>query len=474
MSIHSKTSIFLNSALTEENPFISTQEVIQWLIDKNIEVNVQVNKIRFSDMKLWKFSGNRYSLIHESGNFFSIDGIKIKTNYSILPFWEQPIINQPEIGYLGIITKSINNILYFLMQAKIEPGNVNNVQLSPTLQATRSNYLKVHKGKTPLYLEYFTNRKRCEIYIDQLQSEQGARFLQKRNRNIIINTKEDIPVSNDFVWLTLGQIKRLMGFDNLVNMDTRTVVSSIPYGNYSTEVAEVQLALLKNTNSQLLEEFLFSAINNDKYVNSIDNILAWFTEQKCKYNLLIEKMNLNDISDWHINEYEIKHKDEKYFKVIAADVEIGNREITHWTQPMVQPAQNGLIAFIIKNIKGVIHFLVQAKLECGNFDVLEMAPTVQCLTGNYRNSKEGILPFLETVLNVPESNIIYDTLQSEEGGRFYHEENRNLIIKVNEDFSEEIPDEYCWMTLNQLYSFLRYNNYLNIQARSLIAAVIFN
>ena len=69
MSIHSKTSIFLNSALTEENPFISTQEVIQWLIDKNIEVNVQVNKIRFSDMKLWKFSGNRYSLIHESGNF---------------------------------------------------------------------------------------------------------------------------------------------------------------------------------------------------------------------------------------------------------------------------------------------------------------------------------------------------------------------------------------------------------------------
>jgi len=120
-----------------------------------------------------------------------------------------------------------------------------------------------------------------------------------------------------------------------------------------------------------------------------------------------------------------------------------------------------------------LSFLIQAKLESGNFDVLEMAPTVQCLTGNYRQTAEGALPFLKTVLNVQNEDIIFDTLQSEEGGRFYQEQNRNLLIKVNDDFNESIPSDYCWMTLNQLHSFLKYNNYLNIQARSLISAISF-
>ena len=72
------------------------------------------------------------------------------------------------------------------MQAKIEPGNVNNVQLSPTLQATKSNYTRAHQGKSPAYLEYFVNATPYQILLDQLQSEQGARFLRKRNRNIIL------------------------------------------------------------------------------------------------------------------------------------------------------------------------------------------------------------------------------------------------------------------------------------------------
>ena len=187
----------------------------------------------------------------------------------------------------------------------------------------------------------------------------------------------------------------------------------------------------------------------------------------------IEKIPLSEVDGWIIDEYEIRHKDNKYFKVIATEVEISNREVAKWMQPLVQPAQDGLIAFIIKKINGVYHFLVQAKLESGNFDVLEMAPTVQCLTGNYRQTEEGALPFLDLVLNAQKESIIFDTLQSEEGGRFYHEQNRNLLIKVDETFDEQIPENYCWMTLNQLYSFLKYNNYLNIQARSLISAISF-
>ena len=88
------------------------------------------------------------------------------------------------------------------MQAKIEPGNINAVQLSPTLQATKSNYTQVHKGNLPNYLEYFLDdRTDVTVLLDQLQSEQGARFFKKRNRNIIIEVTSDIEVKEDFCWL---------------------------------------------------------------------------------------------------------------------------------------------------------------------------------------------------------------------------------------------------------------------------------
>ena len=64
------------------------------------------------------------------------------------------------------------------MQAKIEPGNINIVQISPTFQATKSNYTTVHKGRKPYYYDYFNGEKNAEIIINQLQSEQGSVFIK--------------------------------------------------------------------------------------------------------------------------------------------------------------------------------------------------------------------------------------------------------------------------------------------------------
>ena len=218
----------IKSLLTESNPFNTSEELEEWIRQRNQEVEVDVKLIPFNEMEGWRVDENG-SLRHNSGKFFSIEGIHIETDYGKTPSWDQPIINQPEVGYLGILTKEINGVLYFLMQAKIEPGNVNCVQISPTLQATKSNYSRVHKGKKPAYLDYFVNVKPENVLLDQLQSEQGARFLRKRNRNIIIKVDEDVELLPDFRWMTLGQIKRFMAEDNMVNMDTRTVLSGIDF-----------------------------------------------------------------------------------------------------------------------------------------------------------------------------------------------------------------------------------------------------
>ena len=447
--------IFLLSASTEQNPFNTTQEVLKWIEKQNQDIRVDVKLIPFRDLKGWCFDADG-NLRHVSGKFFSIEGLSVETNYGNVPRWQQPIINQPEIGFLGIITKEINGILYFLLQAKVEPGNINNVQLSPTLQATKSNYTQVHGGNKPAYLEYFQNATPSQILLDQLQSEQGARFYKKRNRNIIIKVDEDIPVFENFVWLTLAQIKMLLQYDNVVNMDTRTVISGIPMTVMGDQYA------LNTWGTELLK--------SGESINTIGSILNWMTQLKCHYELSTNLMPLSQVKDWSFTDYALQHASGKYFEVIAAEVTISNREVKSWMQPLIKPIHPGLTAFIVKKINGTYHFLVQGKVELGNFDVVEMAPTVQCITDSYEGSNTQ--PFVNYVINATTEQILVDTMQSEEGGRFYQEQNRNIIIEAGDDLSiDAIPENYIWVTYEQLLFFLRFNNFLNIQARSLISMI---
>lgn len=453
----------IHSLVAQTNPFNSTEELLQWIKQRNAEVKVQIEPVNLDKMEQWYFDKDG-CLRHQSGRFFSIEGIHVEADCLPRASWDQPIINQDEIGYIGIICKEFDGVLYFLMQAKIEPGNVNHVQISPTLQATKSNYTQVHKGKCPNYLEYFQNVKPDHIILDQLQSEQGSRFLYKRNRNIIIKVDEDIELKEDFRWMTLSQIKSLMHHDNLINMDTRTVISGIQYPEYFNDTAELSLF------SPFGREMFLSA-NAPKGLHTLNEHLYLLTRLKAKYNFKITSKPVNQLEEWHIYDDRIARADQQYFQVIGRKVSISNREILSWYQPLLQPMEQGICAFIIKKIKGIYHFLVQAKVECCNFDMIEFAPSVQSSLEHGNDPYRQPL-FLDYVENAAPEQIRYDTLQSEEGGRFYHEQNRNMIVEAGDDFDHtNIPEQYTWMTLYQINEMLRYNNIFNIQARSLLAAL---
>ena len=452
----------IRSLLTTTNPFNSTEEILAWIERRNREVQVDVAQVPFADLKGWHFDEGTGNLCHQSGKFFSIVGIDVYKNQDGIFRWKQPIINQPEVGYLGIICKEFDGVLYFLLQAKIEPGNVNCVQLSPTLQATRSNYTCVHGGKRPAYLDYFKNAKAEQIILDQLQSEQGARFFRKRNRNIIIRVEDEISVGEDFRWLTLGQIKQLMSYDNTVNMDTRTVLSGLHFQTGALPVCEA----LSSFGSEL-----FSSEMRIDGEMAINGVLHRMSELKSRYELLVDKIPLKDVPDWMVTSDEIVRPDRRYFRVLGVNVTISNREVSTWCQPIVQPMQEGLCVLFVQKRRGVLHFLLQAKVECGNFDVVEFAPTIQCLTGDFRKVAKPPTFVREFLDGRIKGTVLFDTKQSEEGGRFYHEQNRNVIMLLDENVELADQDNFIWLTLGQIKEFLRFNNYLNIQVRSLIASL---
>ena len=465
---------FLKSALAFDSPISPNASLTDWILQRRSSVKVRVEKVDLGILRQWSIDSNTGYLSHYTGRFFSIVGIRVRTNWGQVHQWDQPIINQAEVGYLGFIAKKFENTLHLLVQAKIEPGNANIVQLSPTLQATKSNYTQAHRGARPRYLEYFNGEIATKVLVDQLQSEQGARFLRKRNRNIVsqVRETEDVPITDDFRWLTIGQLKRLMARDSVVNMDSRTVLSCLGFGYYSDESLRALYALAPRTTKG--QWAIDTALNGERAHHDFSTILSWISGLKAAYDLEVLRIPLHAVKDWEIGDQIIQRTDKKYFSVIGVKTEIANREVTSWDQPMIEPAQEGLVAFLVKPINGVLHFLVQAKLEPGNFDVIELAPTVQCLTGNYRiGQNEYSVPYIHEVLEAPKDQILFDSMQSEEGGRFFREENRSMIVMVDELFPIDTYPNFCWMTLNQMYRFVEFNNYLNISARSLMACFPF-
>ncbi|MDC0983310.1 NDP-hexose 2,3-dehydratase family protein, partial [Amylibacter sp.] len=348
----------------------------------------------------------------------------------------------------------------------MEPGNVNMVQLSPTVQATRSNYTMVHGGKKPLYIEYFLGDKRCSVLYDQLQSEQGTRYFRKRNRNIIVEIPEEslFEITPDFTWMTIGQLQRLTRYDNLVHLDCRSIIGGLSYG-----AADYEFPV--KSSGKGFGPRVFDSMTCDLNTGECSHaqVLSWLAGVKFSIEAKCEFISLNDVGEWMLDGGEIRHRDKKYFSVVGVSVEAESREVSNWTQPLVQSKDGGIIGLVCQMREGILHVLVQALTEPGMIDIVELAPTVQFTPANYSDDTPAYVELLQSegVGRI----IVFDSMLSEEGGRFFHSEQRHLIVEVDADQNIPLKVNYCWMTLRQLQECGRYNNYLNIEMRSILCCI---
>jgi len=444
-------------------PLISTEpEFMAWFTDRSAAGEYHVEQVPLDSLSAWRSDQATGDVAHCSGRFYAIRGLAVRTDRREVTEWSQPIIVQPEVGILGLLVKRIGGVLYCLMQAKMEPGNINTVQLSPTVQATRSNFTRVHEGAPVPYLEHFVAPRRDRVLLDVLQSEQGSWFLRKRNRNMVIETSGEVEPHPDFCWLALPVLHRLLHRDNIVNMDTRTVLAGMPY---AVEPGPEELS--EDTFRGALARSAASLPGVAKLDSTA--VLSWLTELKARHSLDQRLIPLRSLEDWHWDTDIIRRPDGRYFSVIGVLVKASSREVSHWAQPLFAPAGHGIVALIGRQIDGVLHFLMQARTEAGTLDILEIGPTVQCAPGNLPGGWQP--PFLDYVLSAPPERIRYDVLHSEEGGRFFHAQNRYLIVEAGVEFAMTVPDQFQWMTVRQMMDLVPFANLFNVEARTLLAAL---
>ena len=413
------------------------KNISNWLNDQKKKQFLKVEK---KDLfKLIKWIYNKREIYHKSKKFFKITGIRIKTNFYKKKNWDQPIIVQNEIGILGII-KNIRTNKY-LLQAKVEPGNINKIQISPTVQATKSNYSRIHGGKKIPFLEYFQKKNKNL----SLQTEQAFRYYNKKNSNIITYVSKKFDLDERFRWFSKIEIYNLLKEKNFINMDTLSVFSSF-----------------------IKKKKIDFPLNNKK------KIIDWKKSLNKKYYLKNKIISLNSIKDWNLTKKKIFHQTNNYFSVIGIKVKTNKREITEWSQPIIMGSKMAFVGYLIKKFRNTNHYLCRYILKPGS-----KVGTLTCTVNtsklkNYKKNKD-LTSFQKNLISkyfINSKNIIYDNILSDEGGRFYHSQIKYMACKLNKSQNIKLPARYIWLSQNQIIDLINKQE-IDIEARLLFGILNF-
>ena len=254
--------------------------------------------------------------------------------------------------------------------------------------------------------------------------------------------------------MTIGQIKSLANnHDNLVNMDTRTVLSCIPYD------------LANPSFKTPLFNSIFGRDDSERCIDLIKN------EQK---NVSISQLiHLTELKDWIVNDKGIFPKKSFAFHFEFFNVCIEGREVTRWTQPLAVANGKALfaLAYIIKD--NTMMFLVKIRDEIGCAFGSCFGPTIQFEAPfskkHFKNPIE-----MKIFEKIQSNDCLVKTTLSEEGGRFYHEENINVICMLDNNFTDaEISDSgFVLVTYKTIRRLISKTHLVNIQLRNLLALLV--
>ena len=212
--------------VSSDNSLHTTEYIIDWYEKKRAECTMKLTEIPVKELKGWYTDEKTGNIKHDSGEFFSIIGLDVGNTTREVSGWTQPIVHQKEMGVLGILCQSINGRIHYLLHAKAEPGNVEKLQLSPSLQATYSNLKMAHGGKRPRFSEFFIEPDPKKVKYSKWLAEDGGRFYFKSNLNMLVQLDDDetLEIPDDCIWMTLNQIKDLLHYDNYIGPHVRSIL----------------------------------------------------------------------------------------------------------------------------------------------------------------------------------------------------------------------------------------------------------
>ncbi len=220
-----------------------------------------------------------------------------------------------------------------------------------------------------------------------------------------------------------------------------------------------------------------SAKQNPKH--STTEIKKWYKQIVKKSKVKIKIIPLDKCKNWKLNNNgKISHTSGSFYKVEGVRVlRSFNREINYgWDQPMfTEPGfDGGILGLLKKKINNTPHYLINAKFEPGNYNFIQLSPTVQATFSNIRKAHGGknvkFLNFFKSPLK-NKCKIIFKQWVSEEGGRLRNKRNLGIVLEHVGNNNINIEFDYKWLTLKQIKELILENAMINPHLRSLVSFI---
>lgn len=198
---------------------------------------------------------------------------------------------------------------------------------------------------------------------------------------------------------------------------------------------------------------------------STKDTLDWLDTIKNRANFKVKEILLDKNSSWSYEKGAIRHTSHRFFNIIGIKYldEAGNT----CYMPLIDQWEIGTLGFIWRDSSSIPEVLVQAKIEPGNVGVIQLAPSCQATASNADRVHGGSISPLSDVFGKDEVLVISDSLQSEQGTRFYHKLNRNVLATLkNSNYKPE--DVHKWLPVDVVLQMLKIDYLFNTDARSVL------
>jgi dTDP-4-dehydro-6-deoxy-alpha-D-glucopyranose 2,3-dehydratase len=434
-----------------------------WLQQRRDACELVVKPIPWQASKAWRFEQGR--LQHMTGGFFSVIGIRATANIRALDGLVRPIIDQPEVGILGFMVRRAGAANEWLIQAKAEPGNVGEVQLAPSVQATRSNYTRLHGGAATHYLEFFTGSEAgATIVADSLQSEQGNRFLAKYNRNmtVLVDDRSPDPCSADWRWAPAADVRAMLVRDFGVNTDARSVLVCSDWRLLADGEAFARWHGKAGWGAALLASFEAGLRQTDA------EVLQWLAVRRDTTRVGLETVALESMPGWRLTDESINCLQDGRPLIRIHDIQVNSREVEHWDQPFVLSHREETVVQLCQRRDGVLGFLLRASVEVGFSERVQLGPTWQ---SDDVTAGNGVADRIEAAFRYAQQRC--STLQSDEGGRFYRSVCHYRILELDGTAELDVDAHgYLWLSLGQIYRLVRSQGVFTNEARSVLSMLL--
>jgi dTDP-4-dehydro-6-deoxy-alpha-D-glucopyranose 2,3-dehydratase len=178
--------------------------------------------------------------------------------------------------------------------------------------------------------------------------------------------------------------------------------------------------------------------------------------------------------EWYYGPDSIRHRSGRFFSVVGlAFRPPGGPSVSDsCRQPVIDQPETGILGFVVRQGPHGSRVLVQEKFEPGNVRGCQLAPTCQATASNLERVHGGEAPPGAEFFTTPAAGarILADSLQSEQGTRFFRKRNRNVTLELRDDVEAPAPSStrLRWMDGRLLLGSLARNHRVNTDARSVL------